>query len=442
VWPPGSEEKSSPRTADPRWSPIVDVEPVRVGESPALRVVRRLSYQPGNEVLSGSLLVPLAQGFAELAAIARAGQTGFRESVLMLKRPEGPSTEPKVTFLSQAEYDDPAHDALFAEHPLSLVRGALRWLLADAGLEVTAPAAPPPEGEHVIAAAGCAVILPPRYLFVSREVMPMPPTLASFARVGLGEAPLRLLDVWRLADRLSGRDRGQALRRFAVENTERWVEEGVSDLDQEAEIVAGDGPETAVRTWVRFKVGDKPKVSAMRWRADEDGTVFRVTTSAAPYVPAPAPSPSCSPSWPAPAPSPPGISRPAAAGSTTPTPRGRARAPGLRSPRPRVTSWSPVARSAPRSPASRSRRPRSGPAPPRSRPPPAQRCRSGASPCATPNIPACPPTSGWATPAPAGTSCSLGSPARSRPGRAATSTRSAGALGAAAPRGRAASAST
>lgn len=287
AWPPGSEEKSSPRTADPRWSPIVDVEPVRVGEAPALRVVRRITYQPGNEVLSGSLLVPLAQGFAELAAIARAGQTGLRESVLMLKRPGGPPTKPKVTFLSQAEYDDPVHDALFAEHPLSLVRGALHWLLADAGLEVTAPAVEPPEGEHVIEAAGCAVILPPRYLFVSRELMPMPPTLASFVRVGLGEAPLRLLDVWRLADRLSGRDRGRALKRLAVENTERWIEEGVSDLDQEAEIVAVDGPETAVRTWVRFKVGDRPKVSAMRWRADEDGTVFRVTASAAPYVPAP-----------------------------------------------------------------------------------------------------------------------------------------------------------
>ena len=52
----------------------------------------------------------------------------------MLKRPGGPSAE--VDFPSQAEYDDPAHDALFAEHPLTLVRGALRWLIADAELQV------------------------------------------------------------------------------------------------------------------------------------------------------------------------------------------------------------------------------------------------------------------------------------------------------------------
>jgi hypothetical protein len=167
------------------------------------------------------------------------------------------------------------------------VRGALRWLLTDAGLEVTEPAVEPPEGEHVVEAAGCAVILPPRYLLVPRELMPMSPTLASFVRVGLGDAPMRLLDVWRLPDRLSGRDRGRALKRVAVENTEGWVNEGVTDLDQEAEIVTNDQPQTAVRTLARFKVGDKPKVSAMRWRADEDGTVFRVTASAAPYVPAP-----------------------------------------------------------------------------------------------------------------------------------------------------------
>ncbi len=49
--------------------------------------------------------------------------------------------------------------------------------------------------------------------------------------------------------------------------------------------MAGDAPEAAVRTTVRFKVGDDPKVSAMRWRADEDGTIFRVCVSAPPYVP-------------------------------------------------------------------------------------------------------------------------------------------------------------
>jgi hypothetical protein len=201
----------------------------------------------------------------------------------MLKRPGGPP-KPGEAFPSQAEYDDPAHDAIFPQHSLSLVRAAVRWLLESADLEVTEPFAAPPEGEHVAEAAGCAVILPPRFLFVPREVMPMSPTLASFVRVGIGEAPVRLLDVSRLPERVSGRDRPEALKRLAVDQIGKWVEEGVTDLEQEAEIVGGDGPFAAVRTLARFKVGDRPKVSAMRWRADADGTVFRVTASAAPYV--------------------------------------------------------------------------------------------------------------------------------------------------------------
>lgn len=285
-WPPGSGEKSRPRTADPGWSPLVDVERVHIGEAPALRVVRRGTYQPGAEVLAGSLLVPLAEGFAELTALARAGQTGLRESVLMLSRPGAPPAGETPTFPSQAEYDDPAHDAAFPDHPLSVVRAALRWLLSEAGLEVTAPAVPPPEGEQVVEAARCAVTLPPRYLFVPREVMPMSPTLASFVRAGLGEAPTRMLDVWRLAERLPGRDVAHALQRLAVESTARWVDEGVVDLEQEAEIVGGDRAGAAVRTLVHFKVGDSARVSAMRWRADEDGTVLRVAVSAAPHVPA------------------------------------------------------------------------------------------------------------------------------------------------------------
>jgi hypothetical protein len=57
--------------------------------------------------------------------------------------------------------------------------------------------------------------LPPRFLFVPHEAMPMSPTLASFARVGLSEVPVRLLDVWCLRNRISGRNRGRALEQLA-----------------------------------------------------------------------------------------------------------------------------------------------------------------------------------------------------------------------------------
>jgi hypothetical protein len=273
-----------PRTADPRWSPIIDLEHLRLGDAPSLRLVRRLTYQPGNESLSGSLLVPLARGYVEIAAVARAATTGLRESMLMLKREEGVPGEPKAAFRPQSEYDDPAHDALFADHPLTRVRRALRWLIDDAGIAVLAPATEPTEGETTVEAAGCAVVLPPRFLFVPREVMPMSPTLASYARATLGDASVRLLDVWRHPTRIAGRHRERDLERLATETTAAWTGEGATEIEQQAEIVAGDARHASVRTVVHFSVGPKRKVSAMRWRADEDGTVFRVSASAAPHV--------------------------------------------------------------------------------------------------------------------------------------------------------------
>ena len=283
-WPPKSGQMRKPRTSDPTWSPIVELEHVRIGAEPALRVVRRITYQPGNEVLSAALIVPLAEGYAEIVALSRAAQTGFRESVLMVQR-DNASPEAKGTFPSQAEYDDPARDEGFPSHPLSRVRAAQRWLLGDAGLSVTRPATEQPEGEHVSEEAGCAVIVPPRYLFVPREVMPMAPTLAAFVRVGLIDAAPRVLDVGRIQGTLSGDDPVRALKRFARRHVEGWGRDGVADIEQQSEHVASDGPHVHVRTIVRFKVGENPKASVMRWRADPDGKVFRVAIGTSPHVP-------------------------------------------------------------------------------------------------------------------------------------------------------------
>ncbi len=282
---PGSGQTSRPRTSDPRWSPIVEVEHQRIGEAPALRVVRRLSYQPGMESVSGALLVPVAHGFVEVAAIVRAGMTGYRESALMLRR-SGGLPGPEEPFPAQAEFDDERHDASFPQHPLSLTRRAMRWLLADAALEVTEAAGEPPEGEVTVAPARCAVFLPPRYLFVPREVLPMSPTLASYSRVGLADGDPRLLDVWRVPNRLIGDDRGRKLRDLAVTTINDWAKEGATDIEQSPRVVSGDDAPVSVTNLVRFNVGGVRKVSAMRWRADDDGTVFRVAVSAAPYVPA------------------------------------------------------------------------------------------------------------------------------------------------------------
>ncbi|APR80272.1 Hypothetical protein A7982_05619 [Minicystis rosea] len=282
-WPTGSGTQLAPRTSDLRWSPIVELARERIGDAPALRVIHRLTYQPSNEVVSGTLLVPLADGFAEIVAMGRAAMTGFRESTLMLQRPG--ELPPKGDFPRQAEYDDPAHDVLFPMHPLSQVRAALRWLLADAGLAVTKPPIDPPEGEHLIEAAGCAVVLPPRYRFVPPEVMRMSPTLASFLRVGLIDASMRLLDVWRLEKRVEAKDRALALKRLARETVEGWEREGAADIQQTQEVVPSDGPQVTLRTVVRYRVGKEEKVTVMRWRAEADGVVFRVAVGAPPHVP-------------------------------------------------------------------------------------------------------------------------------------------------------------
>lgn len=287
-WPPGSGKKLSPRTKDPAWSPIVDFERVEVDDEPALRVVRRVAYQPGKELLCGSLIVPHEQGFMELTAFARASQTGFRESVSMLVERDGASD--KGALPPQAQFDDPALDERFPDHPLSRVRRALRWLIEDAGLEVIEPLDEPSEDEEeddeqAVEEACCAVSLPPRFLYVPHERLPMSPTLASFARAGLGDAPLRTIDVWRLPVTVPSHDRGGFLKEAAVELINGWANEGATDLEQETEIVPGGGPRVAVKTSVRFKVGGDLKASAICWRAEEDGVVFRVAANGGPNVP-------------------------------------------------------------------------------------------------------------------------------------------------------------
>lgn len=268
--------RKEPRTADPAWSPIVDFEPVQVDGARALRVVRRLAYQPGNEVLSGALLAPLASGYVEFAALCRAGTTGMRESVLLAKqRVTGGDGEGK--FPPQSAYDDPALDAVFADHPLSRVRAALRWLLGEAGLRVTAPAAVVPVGEVVLDEPGCAVVPPPRFLHVPRSVMAMSPTLGSMARVTFTDRAPQLLDVWRHPSRFTGGDRAARLLSLARESTAAWVGEGVTDLAHGPAAVPGDGAAVVVEDVARFKVKGAPKVSALRWRVDPDGTVFRVS---------------------------------------------------------------------------------------------------------------------------------------------------------------------
>jgi len=265
-----------PRTTDPTWSPIIEVEHTSLG----LVVVRRITYQPGNETIVGAVSIPVAGGYVELAAIARAGTTGYRESILMTQLV--PNMEPDTPFPKQSVYDDPQHDATFADHPLSLVRSALRWL-HGAGVEVLAPAAPG-SPEVVVNAARCVVRPPPRYLLLAPDVLPMSPTLASFTRVTFGDIEPRLLDVWRLPDTITSRDRGAALVALARDTAEGWRREGATDVHADVALATRE-PHIEATSFIRFRVNGAPKASTSRWRVDGDGTVFRVGVSIEPHIP-------------------------------------------------------------------------------------------------------------------------------------------------------------
>jgi hypothetical protein len=153
-----------PRTADPSWSPIVDVEHVIVDGAPALRTVHRMSYQPGSEIVMAHLLIPLRDGLFEARVVCCDAMTGVRESVLLIAQGRG-----APVLLPQRELDDPRHDAGFPDHALSRARAAIRWLRDDSGLRVTAPASPLAGGEAVLAGLGCALTPPPRFVHASTD---------------------------------------------------------------------------------------------------------------------------------------------------------------------------------------------------------------------------------------------------------------------------------
>lgn len=156
------------RTDDPTWSPLVEITPTELRGAPALTAVHRMSYQPGNELVMGHLLVPVRAGLFEIRLLARADMTGIRESMLtapVLSAASAAGEDPIAAAkrLNQAYFDDPAHDARFPDHPLSRIRAKLAWLLEHSDLEVTDPDDPPDDGELAFDDLGYAFVPPPRY---------------------------------------------------------------------------------------------------------------------------------------------------------------------------------------------------------------------------------------------------------------------------------------
>jgi hypothetical protein len=147
------------RTDRDAWSPLIEAELHELPSARAVRLIHRMVYRPGREIIMGHLLIPCATGLFEARMIAKDDTTGYRESTLMLM--SGAVSGGEKTIPPQAFFDAREYDAKFAMHSLSRVRGALGWLASEglsdvravesrANLEVELPALgaaiTPPQG--------------------------------------------------------------------------------------------------------------------------------------------------------------------------------------------------------------------------------------------------------------------------------------------------------
>jgi hypothetical protein len=267
------------RTDDPAWSPVVEHAVVDVAGGRALRLVRRLTYQPGNEIVAGHLVLPTAHGHIDLCALARAGTTGARESVVSLMRSK---LDAEADAPDQADFDDAAIDAHFPEHPLSMVRAALAALPGH--VEVTAAPAVP-AAEVALPEASCAFVPPPRFAPVAPGVMRFHRTMRVLLRCGIG-AWRRSIEVWRLDDvPLRRRDPRRELATLAREVAARWSDEGFTDVNGEVAIVDDFGERPQVEQRVAMTGAGRPIRSVLRWWVEPDGVVYRVGSSGPHAVP-------------------------------------------------------------------------------------------------------------------------------------------------------------
>jgi hypothetical protein len=284
-WPPGSGAKRPPRTDDPAWSPVVEIDRTSIGGAAALRIVDRLTYQPGNEIVVGRLQIPLRRGSFHVGAYARAGTTGFRESALMVAA--GKDEDGRPRFLTQQEYDDPKHDDAFPDSPLSRVRAALRWLVDPEGgaLAVTQPMPELAGDEVILERHGCAILPPPRYVLVPEDVMST--NMSVFVRTLLSDESYRMVDATHYT-----RDLGlgeietdEDLVQLAEEDARSWAREGVTEIKTQARVLERDDGRIHVLCHIRFRIGEKEKRTAARWVLDSDGWIFRACASGPRYLP-------------------------------------------------------------------------------------------------------------------------------------------------------------
>ena len=182
-------EPNTPRTRQQGWSPVISVKLVRVDGVGAVEIVRRLTYQPGNEIVEGQVMIPLAGGTALITVTSRAAITGLREVLLSMAEMEKRDETDGWPELTQEQIDDPSLDEFDEEgmSPIAAVRRAVGWLVAADGacLRVTQPSEVFSSDVVALPDAKCSIIPPPRYVKVP-ERFPRGDSQNVLFRVGLG----------------------------------------------------------------------------------------------------------------------------------------------------------------------------------------------------------------------------------------------------------------
>ena len=232
-----------PRTTDPTWSPVVEMERVSIEGGSALYVLHRMTYEPGSEILMGHLLVPCADGLAEARWVTTAQMTGIRETVWTDRTARTSGVEAAFKHPGQSVFDDPALDAEFPNHPLSIAREARRWFAKEVRVRVIRPAWQDERAAVELPAIGYSVVPPPRFAPPSADPGPRGRPWARSNRASISGSdgidwfyvhafptPLRLR--W-----------GSPERRLAseVENLAHEVYTAANVQRIRSEVVSGDG---------------------------------------------------------------------------------------------------------------------------------------------------------------------------------------------------------
>ena len=271
------------RTRDAHWSPLIEFAAIEPQQ--AHWILLRRSYAPGDELVEGRLLLPIATGLVTVSLRAQDRMTGYRESELALQH--GWATHRAWPQSTQARFDDPRHDLEFPDHCLSRVRRARQWLLDEnaGALTRTEPVAPPAQGEVVLTAADCAMTPPPRFQQLPSGSLRSSPGLANFSCVVLGGEELpRLLTVWDLQHRLSNAGAAEELAAVACARLAVRGETAVRQPTFEISGRAGvSGPEAHVQ--LSFLCNGIPRQEHQIWFSDADRSVFGIGVDAPPSYP-------------------------------------------------------------------------------------------------------------------------------------------------------------